>query len=130
MKNFAFFAVCVLLPAIFGCTNYGTKLEYGKGELFYTAAVSEAEAKKLGEFMDKTGYFKGDEGKSVQLDKQGTTYEVKFVMSKGAEKDQAAVQASEAMARLISKRVFDQHLVRVHICDDQFKTLKVVTSDQ
>jgi hypothetical protein len=128
MKRLTVFAAICLLLATWGCKNYGTKLEYGKGELFYTAAVTETEAKKLGEYLEKGGYYKGDQRKSVQLDKQGDTYAVKFVVKEGLDKDEKLMGVFKTIANDISQTVFSGAKVDAHVCDDGLNTLKVVSA--
>jgi hypothetical protein len=109
-----------------GCNSYGTKLEYGKSELYYTKNVTEAEAKKLGDYLNKIKFFDGD-GKSVQLDKPGDTYQFRMVIKEGLEKDEKYITGSKEAAVEISQNVFDGAKVEVHLCDNQLKTLRVVT---
>jgi hypothetical protein len=109
-----------------GCNSYGTKLEYGKGELYYTKNVTEAEAKKLGDYLNKEKFFEG-EGKTVQLDKSGDTYQFRIVLKEGLDKDEKYITGGRNAAIEISKNVFDGAKVEVHLCDNKLKTLRVVT---
>jgi len=43
--------ICSVMLA--GCQSFGKKLEFNKGELYYTDSVTEAEANKLGEYLVK-----------------------------------------------------------------------------
>jgi hypothetical protein len=73
-------ALCCLLPILGGCADRGPKLEFDGSELYYTTNVTEADAKKLGDFLVKEEFFKGEK-KTVQLDKAGKTYHVRWVVS-------------------------------------------------
>ncbi len=117
---------CLATVLMLGCNAYGTKLEYGKGELYYTKNVTEAEAKKLGDYLTKIKFFEGD-GKTVQLDKSGDTYQFRMVVKEGLDKDEKYITASQEAAVEISKNVFEGAKVEVHLCDNKLKTLKVVT---
>jgi hypothetical protein len=70
----------MLLLVGLGCNQYGTKLEFNGGELYYTNNVTEAETKKLGEYLVKEGFFDGVR-KTVQLDESGATYQFIFLIS-------------------------------------------------
>jgi hypothetical protein len=115
----------LLLCAMLGCKSYGKRLEFNKDEVYYTPAVTEDEAKNLGNYLQKIGYFSG-QGYTVQLDKSNDTYQARFVVQKGIENNDAALNAFKGLVNQLSKDVFNGGKVEVHICDDKLKTLKVV----
>ena len=123
----AFVVSCLLMTILVGCNNYGTKLKYKKGELYYTKAVNEAEAKKAGEYLQNIGYFNDDKETSVQVDKSGDVYAVRFVVVEGADKNEEYAKKFQAVAREMSQNVFDGKKAEVHMCDDHLKTLKVIS---
>lgn len=102
-----------------------TKLEYNGGELFYTTNVTEAEAKKLGDYMVKEGFYDGTK-KSVELDKSGPTYQFRMVVMKEKQNDPATISTMKTVANELSGNVFDNAPTEVHICDDRLRTLHVV----
>ncbi len=69
----------VLLAVGLACSSYGTKLDFNGGELYYTDNVTEADAKKLGDYLVKSGFFGGRQV-TVQLDKAGATYQFRMVV--------------------------------------------------
>jgi hypothetical protein len=113
-----------VLPFLPGCNNYGTRLTFNKGELYYTAAVTRDEAQKLGDFLVGDGYFDGNET-TVQLNKAGGVYEVRLVVKPGSDLDPHLFEFT-LFARKISKDVFDSAPVDIHLCDQELKTLRVV----
>jgi hypothetical protein len=117
----SFLFLCTML----GCNSFGKRLEFNKGELYYTSAVTEDEAKNLGNYLVKIGYF-ADKQVTVQLDKSGDTYQVKFVIQEGGEKNEEAIASFKLIVNLISKEVFNGAKVEVHLCNDKLKTIKVV----
>jgi hypothetical protein len=125
LKVTTLIAACLLLGLLAACNNYGTKLTYKKGELYYTSSVNESDAKKLGDFLDKN-YFTDDKEATVQLNKEGDTYQVKFVVKDGAEKDQTIVDNFHQFGAQISKEVFKDQKVEIHLTDNTLKTVKVV----
>jgi hypothetical protein len=126
-KNFisAALAMVVLLAVTLACSQYGEKLEYNGGELYYTKNVTETEAKKLGDYMVKEGFYDGTK-KSVQLDKDGSTYQFRMVVLKDKQNDPATAATMKTVANELSQNVFNNAPTEVHICDDQLKTLQVV----
>ncbi len=120
-----FLAVTILLVIGLACSSFGEKLEFNGGELYYTKNVNESEAKKLGEYLVKTGYFSGKPA-TVQLDKSGTTYQVRLVIKKELQNDKEFAEAAKESASQFSKEVFNNATTEIHICDDQLKTIQVV----
>jgi hypothetical protein len=115
----------ILLLKITSCTNYGKKLTFNGGELYYTSQATEAEAKKLGEYLVKEKFFDGKK-KTVQLNKDGDTYQFRMVVLKDAEKGANVVESFTSVAKEISENVFNGGKVVVHLCDDHLKTLRVI----
>lgn len=122
--KFKFIYPVLLLFAI-SCTNYGTKLEFNKGQLYYTKKVEEADAQKLGNFLVKTGFFDGNP-KSVQLDKNMDTFLFKMVVKKEKQNDSNTVKLLKMFALQISQEVFEGKPVNAFICDDLFRTIRII----
>jgi hypothetical protein len=115
----------VLLAVGLACSSYGTKLDYNNGELYYTDNVTEADAKKLGDYLVKSGFFSGKKI-TVQLDKSGATYQFRMVVLPEKQNDEATLELMKSFAGEISEEVFNDAPTELHICDDQLKTLKVL----
>jgi hypothetical protein len=126
-KNFitAALVLTVLLAVGLACSNYGTKLDFNNGELYYTDNVTEADARKLGEYLVKTGFFNGRKI-TVQLDKAGVTYQFRMVVQPEKQNDEPTAVLMKAFAGEISEDVFNDAPTELHICDDQLKTLRVL----
>jgi len=121
----AILLIAVALLRIASCNNYGKKLTFNGGDLFYTSQVTEGEAKKLGDFLVKEQFFDGAK-KTVQLNKTGGTYEFRMVSKAGTDKDQKMVDLAKNFAKQISLEVFNGSDTVIHLCDDHLKTLRVV----
>lgn len=106
-------------------TGYGSKLEFNGGELYHTRRVTRAEARRLGEYLAKEGFFDGSH-KTVQLDRGGGAYQVRCVVKKGVDTDPVMVEVFRAMAAQLSRDVFGGSRVEVHLCDTNLLTLRVV----
>jgi hypothetical protein len=101
------------------------KLTFNGGDLYYAPPVKEAEAKKLGEYLTRGKFFDGSP-KSVQIEKSGNIWEFRMVVKQGYEKDEKVVENMKEVAAELSKNVFEEAPVDVHLCDPYFKTLRVV----
>ena len=115
----------VLMAVGLACTGHGTKLEYNGGELYYTDNVTESDAKKLGDYLVKSGFFNGRKI-TVQLDKAGATYQFRMVVMPEKQNDEPTAVLMKAFAGEISEEVFGGAPVELHICDNQLKTLRVL----
>lgn len=115
----------VALLRITSCNNYGKKLTFNGGELYYTSQVTEADAKKLGEYLVKEKFFDGTK-KTVQLNKNEGTYEFRMVVIKDGEKAPNTVETFTSVSKELSENVFNGGKVVVHLCDDHLKTLRVI----
>jgi hypothetical protein len=115
----------IALLRITSWNNYGKELTFNGGELYYTSQVTEADAKKLGEYLVKEKFFDGTR-KTVQLNKNGGTYEFRMVMIKDGEKAPNTVETFTAVAKELGENVFNGGKVVVHLCDDRLKTLRVI----
>jgi hypothetical protein len=131
MKTMRIFAAVLAIAGgllgLTSCGGYGKKLQFNGGELYYTPTVTEAEAKKLGEFLVKEGFFDGAK-KTVQLRKTNGTYEFRMVAKKGTESDQNMLDLAKTFAGQLSQNVFSGAETVVHLCDDHLKTVRVVTA--
>jgi hypothetical protein len=107
--------------------DFGTKLMFKAGELYYTSQVTEGDAKSLGEFLVETGFF-DDNPKTIQLSKSGNTYQLRIVVQEGIEKSEEMLAVFKEMAQLLSDSIFNGAPVEVHVCNDRLRTLKVVTA--
>ena len=124
MKN----VIILLFTLLFiGCGDYGTLLEFNGGELYYTSSVSERDAYKLGEYLVESGFFDG-QGKTIQLNKTGDTYEFRMVIKTGIEKDEEFIQLFKMMCIELSDYVFNGNTVDIHLCDEYLNTLRVVVA--
>jgi hypothetical protein len=120
-------AVLLLIFVALPRLTYGTEIPLSNGsQLFYTSAVSEAEAQKLAQHLETTmlkdNRFKG----SIQLNRSGNTYQIRFVVKEGAESNDLAVLAFQVYGQMASKEVFNGAPVEVHFCDQSLHTVRVL----
>lgn len=110
--------------------GYGTKLEYGSTELYYTDEVTESEAKALGDYLEDTKFTEGDETKTVQLTKDGDVYQFRMVVKDSYLDDEDYEAIAAFYAYSLSTDVFDGDEVEIHFCDEKLETKKVVEMDK
>ena len=107
------------------CDTYGELLNFNGGELYYTSNITSYEAHQLGNYCVQEGFFDGNL-KTVQLDKNGNTYEFRMVIKKGLENDPEILDLMKIWAYSLSQDVFNGSQVDIHLCDEYLKTLRVV----
>lgn len=126
VRSFPFLAVAFVFGCLLnGCANYGEKLEFNGGELYYTEGVSEEEANKLGDYLVKEGYFDGEE-KSVQLQKDGDHFVFRAVIQEDYMEDENIAKVFEVVGAQISQAVFNGAPVDVHLTDEYLETKKTI----
>ncbi|MFC1836971.1 hypothetical protein ACFL2Q_19995, partial [Thermodesulfobacteriota bacterium] len=103
-------------------------LGFKAGELVFSERVSEEEAKKLGDYLLKLKFF-DDTAKIIELNKAGQTYQVRMPVKEGYDKNKEYLKLAKSMASDISKIVFGGAPVEVHLCNEWFRRLRIVTSD-
>lgn len=119
--------VFLSIAFIWSCGNYGRKLKFNQGQLFYTSTVSESEAQKLGQYLVQQGFFDGKE-KSIQLNKSGNIYQFRMAIKKGYERDPNLINFAKKISQELSKDVFNDAPVEIHLCNDNLQTLKTITA--
>lgn len=125
-KTYLFILMAIFVTALSSCDNYGTKKMIDSTELYYTDEVTEAEADALGDYLKEIEFNDDDETITVQLTKEGDTYQFRMVMKEGYADDDETIEMAEEFAYFLSRDVFDGEEVEMHLCDEELKTLKVV----
>lgn len=124
-KGLLLFAVALMFFA--SCTNYGTKKTFGKGDLYYTENITEAQADKAGAFLKEMGYLSDDKETSIQLDRVDSTYKLRLVVGEEyQEKDTSLDFSFKALGFLASISVFDSKPVEVDLCDETLNTKRTL----
>lgn len=109
-------------------------LDFKGNKLYYSPAVTEAEGRQLGNFLQRHNFF-SDSGLKIEalLDRSGTTYEFRVSgIKEDATKSQPALDAYKVLAKYLSRHVFDGKPVEVHLCVESlhsFNSSKSVRSD-
>jgi hypothetical protein len=124
-----------------GCDEYLTTIKTYKAvvespeknfngvQLYHTQDISSAEADSLGNFLIRVKFATGD-AKTVQLAKPGGTYQFRFVVKPGLDKDTAFVRQCRLFANRLSGEIFKGNPVEVQLCDDGMNTLATAQMDK
>jgi hypothetical protein len=126
-------AATVLLGLVVGASKmlptYGTKLEFNKGELYYTAEVTVEVARKLGEYLVKSEVFDGVP-KTVQLDRRDGVYQFRMVIKPGLMNDAELQTNLRVYGHELCNKVFEGQPLEMHIANDSLKTVRVLEVTQ
>ena len=97
---------------------------FGKGELYYTAPVREAEATAVGEVLQQNGYFNDENGASVQITLEQDVYQLKFVIDTSQAVDSGMTSELREISQTIASEVLGGQPLVFHLCDDLFRTVQ------
>jgi hypothetical protein len=95
-------------------------------ELRYTKNVTLQEAEKLKDFLISYGFSTDQNPKTVELDKEDNVYLFKMVLDKSRIEDKNTVSLLYMFKEEISKNVFNNQPVKIHMCDELMNTMKIV----
>lgn len=113
----------VLLLVFVGCSKYGDKVVFNNTEIYYTHKELESYAKKLGDYLVKTGFADGKQ-KSLQLDMKKDVYIVKMVIAPESQNADWLKQGLLEFSEELMQNVFDGKMVVAIATDENFKALK------
>lgn len=108
--------------------EYGEKVVNFGTEIFYKGDVTEEDATKLGVLLKESEFSDGT-SKSVQILKEDGVWQFRMVVLAEFLEDEAMQQPFKHMCLELSAH-FEGDEVVVHLCDDELKTIKVVTGLQ
>ena len=95
-------------------------------EVRYTENVTLDEAEQLKNFLIEYGFSDDENPKTVALDKEDSTYIFKMVIDKSRLEDASTITLLTLFKDELSKNVFNNQPVKVHMCDELMNTLKIV----
>ncbi len=121
-------AMVLIVMIISGCGGNSRELTLKNGStLTYTTNVSAAEAKSIVNFFDKEPWFHKSK---LELDKAGTGYIFRIALKVTAPEIEKTAPAFVEMADSLSQEVLNGEKVEVQLCDENFKTIKIVSNVQ
>jgi hypothetical protein len=98
-------------------------LTFGKASLFYTAPVTEAQARAAGTTLLDGGYFANEREVSVELNRDDRGYELKFVVNPARASEPEVVAAFSETGRVVAAKALQGQPLRVDLCDGRFEIL-------
>ncbi len=125
MKNYFLLAVTA---AVLLVSCYGNKVKINdKSEVYYKDGATEAEAKKLGDYLLENEYFDTKDARTVQLLKKDSTYIIKFVTDrKLIESDTSYTANFQLFGFLIQSDVFENKPIKIELADASLETYKTI----
>ena len=95
-------------------------------EVRYTKNVTLGEAEKLKDFLVEFGFSDDENPKTVALDKEDNFYIFKMVLDKSRMEDENTVGLLTMFKGELSKNVFNNKPVKIHMCDELMNTIKTI----
>ncbi len=103
-----------------------SKVAFGGGEeVYYKDQATKADAQRLGEFLQKAGFFSGKSPKTVMLSKDASGTTVSFVVSDSAARDPAVVEAFNKLRLQLQASSLDDQIT-FRFCDPNLKLLRQI----
>jgi hypothetical protein len=103
----------------------GEVREVNQTELYATRRITPEEAQRLMDYLVAQGFVDGSP-KTTQIDRKEDLYLFRMVTHKGLENNEDTVQLMAVFAAELSRNVFDDNPVELHMCDDSLITLRAV----
>ena len=108
----------------FNAADIDNLITKGNLQVLYTNNVTQKQAQDLANFLNK------DEddttAMTVQLDQRNDTLVYKMVVKPGFENNASYGQILKTYGEMMSKEIFNNQTVEVHMCDNNLQTLKVL----
>jgi hypothetical protein len=117
--------IMALAIALTACNDYGKKLTFKKGEVYFKGDITEKEAQKLGDYLLGQEYFDDQTTKSVQLIKKDGNYVCRFVVDKN-KVTTAIEEGFKLLKEMISVNVFEKKKTIIELCDEKLVTVMVI----
>jgi hypothetical protein len=102
------------------------RLAFQRGELYYDDAVTEAEARRVGEYLVQQQIFSDQRDASVQLDRDQGLYRLRFVVNPTLVDGTLAEIEFGLMAHDIARDILGGQPIEVELCDEHLTPLKTV----
>lgn len=101
------------------------RVDVAGSPLRWSAPVTEAEAVRLGRYLETQGPER-NAAYGLEIRRSGATYEYRMAVKTGLDKDETYVRLVKQFARQLSRDVFGGQPVDIHLCDESMKTIRVV----
>jgi len=106
--------------------SQGSKVTFnGVEEVYYRDGATQADAQKLGEWLQKVGFFSGNRPKSVLISKIENVTVVSFIVSESSANTPATIDAFRKLGQQMEADGFDKPVI-VRFCNDELKLLREI----
>ena len=107
--------------------NSGSKVTLGpKSEIHFRGEVTEDEAQRLSQALQKREFGKGAEGAHIELMKNGDGYEILFLVKDGSWDDPKDVAWFQRLSAELSASIFHERPVTILLYDKEFTPRKSI----
>lgn len=111
-------------------TKYGKPLPFRNRFLFYAETVTEAEARRAIDELNRPAMLHYCQNALIQLSRTKETVQVRIVLAKEALSVLYLQSSGQTVWRTLTKEVFKAQKVEVHFCDNQPQTRELITKDR
>lgn len=125
----ALYGIYEFYDTFIGGDDYGSKIEIGTLEVYYTVNADEMMATKLGNYLDSTDFTGGD-AMSIQLDKLDSTYQVNLSLKDGVANNDEYAQLFRNVVNDIKTNVFPNDNLTLNLCNNTFDTQQAIPYDE
>ncbi|HEX8334250.1 MAG TPA: hypothetical protein VF622_16635 [Segetibacter sp.] len=118
--------LCILFLSLFfaSCNQFGKEVKIKNNSVYYKD-VTEAEAKRAGDFFYSIGYFNDSNDISIQITKPKDSLQLRFVVDKEKIKPEFD-ESYMLIASTLSDSVFNKAPITVFLADTEMKDIKRV----
>lgn len=118
--------VAALVLAALGCGGYGRKVSAGDTEVYYKDGATEADARRLLEFLSTRAPAAPGQRRSYQLMRTPDGVVVRLTVKAEQADDEALLAVLAEDARRLSEDLFDHQPVVMELCDEHLRPRKSV----
>jgi hypothetical protein len=105
----------------------GGSIPYNGSALTYTGNVTYGDAVTVGDYLSSHGWIPSDHPVSIEVDRSGGVYKVRFCVRAGAEQDPKTIDAYRTLRADLARDVFPTSTVEIHLCDVNMRTVRTIT---
>lgn len=128
--SFVLVFISLFLILMTACSSGDEKLVFNGTEVLYDGQLVDIEqARKLGTYLDETGFTDGFP-KTVELAKSGSIWQFKLIVQDTMINDPGYQEVAAVFAAQMSRDIFSGEPVEIHYCDATMTTLKVVQAQE
>ena len=103
------------------------KVSFGPDrEVYYTTGVSEAQARKVGETLERLGFLRGPGWRRLRVSRSEGGFTIAVALPEGGWENERLVRAFRLSVSSLSEDALDGKPVEIHLCDEKMNSKKVI----